>query len=478
MTIDFMTLYNSLKNSLKKQKYFFKMLILCQYPILLLLPKKVFFHTRPENCMSRNRILKFRALAGLLFSLFFSISNTVLAADGEALFKANCANCHKPDADYTGPALQGWSSRVPTKDWIYSWIANPAKMISTDAYAKKLADKWKPTVMTAFSNLKKDEIDAILKYVDEYKPPVAKEGEGATGGAENGSGSSLTIVLIISILMAVVALVLLQVNSSLRRLTDEKEGIVRGEPVPFYRNKTYLMTLFLLSAGCIGYCLINGAINMGRSKNYQPEQPIYYSHKVHAGVNQISCLYCHGSAQDSKHAGIPSVNVCMNCHMAIKEYKGDPIVKENGTTVDGTAEIQKLYKYAGWNADTKQYNPDNNKDGIPDGASPIQWVKIHNLPDHVYFNHSQHVKVGKQQCQTCHGNIQEMPEVYQFSDLSMGWCINCHRESKVDFFNKGTNEGNKFYSIYQKFHDDIKNHKMDSVTVEKIGGTECQKCHY
>jgi hypothetical protein len=210
-------------------------------------------------------------------------------------------------------------------------------------------------------------------------------------------------------------------------------------------------------------------MGLGRMQGYQPEQPIYYSHKVHAGTNQISCLYCHGGAQDSKHANVPSVNTCMNCHKAIKEYKGDPIVKEDGSTVNGTAEIQKLYAYAGWNAEKNVYD----KPG-----KPIEWVKIHNLPDHVYFNHSQHIKVGKQNCQTCHGNIQEMPEVAQFSDLSMGWCINCHRESKVDFYDKATGEGNKFYSIYEKFHNDIKAGKMDSVTVEKIGGTECQKCHY
>jgi hypothetical protein len=94
---------------------------------------------------------------------------------------------------------------------------------------------------------------------------------------------------------------------------------------------------------------INAAMGLGRSKGYQPEQPIYYSHKVHAGTNQISCLYCHGGAQDSKHANVPSVNVCMNCHIAIKEYKGDPIYRENGMQVNGTAEIQKLYSYAGWN---------------------------------------------------------------------------------------------------------------------------------
>jgi len=426
--------------------------------------------------MSRYRKIINRIFASCLFLLLVSVQNNVIAADGEALWKANCANCHKPDKDYTGPALKGWRDRVPNEEWIYKWVANPAAMIATDAYAKSVFEKWKPTVMTGFSNLKKDEVDAIMKYVDDYQPPAPKAAEG--GGAAAPETDNSLLFGILTLVLAVVAFILLQVNSNLRKLSDEKEGILRSEPVPFYRNKAYIMAGILVLFGIGGYYTINGAIGLGRQKDYQPEQPIYYSHKVHAGVNQINCLYCHGGAQDGKHANIPSVNVCMNCHMAVNEYKGDPIVKEDGTPVDGTAEIQKLYSYAGWNPKTKQYNPDNNKDGIPDGARPIEWVKIHNLPDHVYFNHSQHVKVGKQQCQTCHGNIQEMGEVYQFSDLSMGWCINCHRESKVDFFNKETGEGNKFYSIYEKFHNDIKNHKLDSVTVEKIGGTECQKCHY
>ncbi len=426
--------------------------------------------------MSLYRIFINKALTGLLLVVLLATSNISFAADGEALFKANCSNCHKPDADYTGPALKGWSDREPNKEWIYKWVANPAQMIASDAYAKQLFEKWKPTVMTAFANLKKDEIDAIMKYVDDYTPPVATA---QTAGAAGGESEDNTMLFgVLTLILALVAFILLQVNSNLRKLTDDKEGVDRGEPVPFYRNKTYLMLGVLVLFMIGGYNVVSSAIELGRMKDYQPEQPIYYSHKVHAGTNQISCLYCHGSAQDGKHSGIPSVNVCMNCHMAIKEYKGDPIVKEDGKTLDANAEIQKLYSYAGWNPETKQYNPDNNKDGVPDGASAIPWVKIHNLPDHVYFNHSQHVKVGKQQCQTCHGNIQEMPEVKQFADLSMGWCINCHRESKVDFYNKETKEGNKFYSIYEKFHNDIKNHKMDSVTVEKIGGTECQKCHY
>ena len=426
--------------------------------------------------MTRYRKFINRFVAILILIVFISENHAF--AQGEALFKANCASCHKPDADYTGPALKGSREREPSKDWIYKWVANPAGMIASDPYAKTLFDKWKPTVMTAFPQLKKTDIDAILDYVEKYTAPAAVAGTAAAGTQGGGSDNDSLLFGVLTLILAVVAFILIQVNSNLKKLTDEKDGIHYGEPVPFYRNKTYLMAGILLLFGIGGYYTINGAMGLGRMKNYQPEQPIYYSHKVHAGTNQINCLYCHGGAQDSKQASIPSVNVCMNCHVAIKEYKGDAITREDGTSVNGTAEIKKLYAYAGWNPEKKEYNPDNNGDGIPDGAHPIEWIKIHNLPDHVYFNHSQHIKVGKQQCQTCHGNIQEMPEVKQFSDLSMGWCINCHRESKVDFYNKDDSSGNKFYSIYEKFHKDLKSGKMDSVTVEKIGGTECQKCHY
>lgn len=449
------------------------------------------FYQKPGSIyMIRYKKFIFRFIATLILVGF--ISNNSAFAQGEALFKAQCANCHKPDADYTGPWLKGVRTRQPDKDYVYKWMANPAGMIASDAYAKTLFEKWKPTVMTAFPGLKKAEIDAILDYVETYKAPVVDPGK----PGEPASDNSL-LFGILTLILAVVAFILLQINSNLRKLSDDKEGVRRGEPVPFYRNKTYLMTGILLLSGLGMYLTMSGingqggGMNLGRSQNYQPEQPIYYSHKVHAGTNQISCLYCHGASQDSKQASIPSVNVCMNCHVAIKEYKGEPITKEDGTSVNGTAEIRKLYAYAGWDVTKQAYNPDANKDGIPDGAHPIEWVRIHNLPDHVYFNHSQHVKVGKQNCQTCHGNIQEMPEVYQFSDLSMGWCINCHRESKVDFYNKADSTGNKFYSIYEKFHEQMRDsvvnkdgkkvpnpHKMDSVTVEKIGGTECQKCHY
>ena len=398
-----------------------------------------------------------------LFVLIFS-SQSLFAADGETLFKANCASCHKPLESYVGPALKGAREREPSKDWVYKWVPNTSVMVNTDPYAMKLKSQFGNVVMTSFPDLKKEDIDAILDWANKYNPP----GNSPTGPVTTPASDNSILYGVLTLILAVIGLTLLQVNSNLKKLADEKEGLKTPNPVPFYRNKSYLLLVIIVLFLFGGYFLVQGAMGLGRQQGYQPIQPIYYSHQVHAGDNQISCLYCHSGAQDSKHANIPSVNVCMNCHMAVKDYGGKPLIKEDGSSVNANAEIQKLYKYAGWNPSTKTYD----KPG-----QPIEWIRIHNLPDLVYFNHSQHVKVGRVQCQTCHGEIQKMGEVKQFADLSMGWCINCHRSSNVQF-NDGEGHGNKFYSIYEKFHQDIKDHKYDSVTVEKIGGTECMKCHY
>ncbi len=397
---------------------------------------------------------------------FFAPAN---AQDGKQLFTDNCASCHNVLKKATGPALKNVEDRWPNKDHLYQWIRNNKAFLATgDKYANDLYIEYDKTAMNTFPTLKDNEIAAILKYINDYKDP--KEDVGGIIVDEKKSGSNTLLFGLVTIILAVVGLILLQVNSNLKKLTDEKAGLASREPVPFWRNKAYIMVGTILFFIFGGYMTINGAINMGRSKKYQPEQPIYYSHKVHAGVNQVNCLYCHGGAQESKHANIPSVNVCMNCHMAINEYseKSEKLYREDGTEISGTAEIQKLYDYAG-------FNPKENKPWNPANAKPIPWTKIHNLPDHVYFNHSQHVTAGKVQCQTCHGEIQKMGEVYQFAELSMGWCVNCHRETKVQFKDNG------FYSMYEKYNNDIKNKKLDSikgVTVEMIGGTECQKCHY
>ncbi len=392
------------------------------------------------------------------------------AQNGGAIFQEKCASCHHPIKEGTGPALQGITQRVPDKKLLHDWIHNNAAVrASGNPYFVKLFNDRGQTAMPVFTDLTDKDIDAIVTYVETYKAPVPTGGGGSGDGTSKDTGDNALLYGILTLILAVITLVLLQVNSNLKKLSDDKEGVPSSEPVPFYRNKAYIalfaVVLFIIG----GYYTIQGAIGLGRNKDYQPEQPVYYSHKVHAGTNQVSCLYCHGGAFEGKHANIPSTNVCMNCHMQISEYSGEKIFREDGSEVNGTAEIQKIYAATGWDPKTKKYTGKEN---------PIQWIKIHNLPDHVYFNHSQHTRAGKVQCQTCHGPIQEMGEVKQFADLSMGWCINCHRESKVNFFNPATGEGNKFYSIYEKFHNDIKNKKVDSVSVEMIGGTECQKCHY
>ncbi len=420
--------------------------------------------------MLRFKKIVFQSIALVAIVLFSNFSSS--AQDGKAIFQANCASCHNPLKDATGPALQGVDKRVPSKEWLYNWIHNSAKVISSgDKYANDLYNKWNKTAMTAFPQLSNAEIDAVIKYVNDYKAPSAAPAAGAaTQNAPEEDNSNMYILVTLALLVLMV--ILWKVNSGLKRVANEKQGLPNVKEIPFYRNKLFVAIAIILAFILAGYWIANGSIEMGRQQNYKPEQPIFYSHKVHAGINQINCLYCHAGAEKSKHAMVPSTNVCMNCHKQINEYTGEaehPLYNEEGEKINGTEQIQLLYKYAGWDPAKKDYIR-NDKGEIQ--ATPIKWTKIHNLPDHVYFNHSQHVAVGKVPCQQCHGPIQEMDEVYQFSPLSMGWCINCHRQTKVQF------ENNNYYSIFEKYHQELKDKKRDGVTVEEIGGLECQRCHY
>ncbi len=138
--------------------------------------------------------------------------------------------------------------------------------------------------------------------------------------------------------------------------------------------------------------MLRNLSRIGIHQGYAPEQPIAFSHRVHAGTNQIACLYCHSAARKSRHAGIPSASVCMNCHSLLEKQ---------------TVEIEKL------------------KEAVQQ-KRPIVWIKIHNLPEFVYFNHSQHVLSGVA-CRKCHGAVETMDRVEQVSPLTMGWCLDCHR---------------------------------------------------
>jgi hypothetical protein len=412
-----------------------------------------------------------RALLLLSFVVFSSLY--VLAQDGKTLYISKCASCHNPFKEGTGPALGGLEDRHKWADHkeLLAWVNNPGGYMAKDPYTQGLKAKY-GSMMTGFPDLKLADVTAIVNYINSEVANKNKAPQGETPAAtETSSNQNAIIFGVISLILAIIALILMQVNSNLKKMSDDKEGIVRPDPVPFYKNKIYIAMAAVVFFIIGGYFVTKGAIGLQRQQGYEPVQPIYYSHRVHAGVNQINCLYCHGNAFEGKSATIPSVNVCMNCHKNISAYeKGPKLYDKQGQEVNGTAEIAKLYKYAG-------FDPSKPNDWDPSKAKPIEWVRIHNLPDHVYFNHSQHTKAGNVQCQSCHGNIPEMDEVKQFSELSMGWCVNCHRNTRVDF-NYDSTKGNKFYSIYEKFHNDIKSGKMDSVTVKDIGGLECQKCHY
>ncbi len=407
-------------------------------------------------------------LAAILTLLSFgNYASAQDVAGGKTLFQNKCASCHHPLKDATGPKLKGSDQTVPSKEWLYSWVRNSSAMVASgDKYANEIFTKWNKTAMTSFPDLTNEDIDNIFAYVNSVEEPKAAEGPAVD--ADSGKDNTW-IYAIATAVLALLVFILSRVNRTLEKLTNEKRGIANKKDAPWYRNKVYIAVISVVLLALAGFWIANGSIEMGRQQNYMPEQPIFYSHKVHAGINQINCQYCHSSADESRQAMIPSTNVCMNCHMQINEYTGDQLYTYEGKPVDGTAEIHKLYEYAGWDPVKKTYKLKEN--GEID-AKPIEWVKIHNLPDHVYFNHAQHVSVGEVACQSCHGPVQDMDEVFQFSPLSMGWCVNCHRTTEVKF------QDNAYYEIFEKYHQEIKEGKRTGVTAAELGGTDCQKCHY
>lgn len=441
------------------------------------------------------------------------------ASAGATIFRNYCGSCHAKNMkdNLTGPALGGVEGRwgeYPRQD-LYAWIRNSQAMIS-QGHPRAVAvwEEWKPTVMTNFPALTDLEIESVLLYINNQYEGVGDTTPGVPGGEEDdaavAAGANLWLYGGILLILVVLSFVLARVIANLRYM----QAVARGEDV---RRKTLAETLtspgliaFLVFAAILfgGYTTVNNAIELGRQQGYQPTQPIKFSHALHSGVNKIECQYCHSGARRSKHSVIPPTSTCMNCHRAIK--KGPKY---------GTAELTKIFASIGYdpNADKyienydempreeievifKKWISDNyavDNGGLIDRegeqvvtqqwndivaaltddhdrevAGPIEWPRIHNLPDHAYFNHAQHVAVGKLECQTCHGPVQEMEEVYQYSPLSMGWCINCHRQTPVQF------DENPYYESYEQYHEELDAGTRQRVVVEEIGGIECQKCHY
>lgn len=389
---------------------------------------------------------------------------------GKDLFNSNCAACHKLDAKMTGPALRGISARL-TNEWLYKWIRNSQEMIkSGDAEAVRVSKEYNGSVMTAFPQLSNADIDNIIAYTSEPKAeaPAPTTGSAAPPGtASNADGISSNVVLgALAVVMLMLIVMLFLVNKVLTRVA-KANGIEIQKPEPttpiwkaFAKNQFLVLvtSIFLLLASA--YFVYGYLMQIGVDQNYEPIQPIHYSHRIHAGSNGINCKYCHSAARVSKNAGIPSLNICMNCHKNIAEVSDTTATPEYSKAFyDG--EIQKLYKAVGWDKDNQKYTGK---------TEPVKWVKIHNLPSFVYFNHSQHVTVAKIECQECHGPVQTYEIQKQFAPLTMGWCINCHRKTEVKM------EGNGYYT---KIHEELsKKYGVDKLTAAQMGGLECGKCHY
>ena len=389
---------------------------------------------------------------------------------GKELFNANCAACHKLDAKATGPMLRGIASKHE-KAWLYKWIHNSSELIkSGDAAAVKLFAENNQSVMTAFPQLSEADIDDIIAYTSEPKAevvaPVAPVGS-TTGSTATESGVTSNLILgALIVVMAILIVMLLLVNKVLKKVAAAN-GIVVTPKEPttpiwkaFVKNQFLVLVaaIFLMLAS--GYFVYGYLMQIGVDQNYEPIQPIHYSHRIHAGSNGINCNYCHSAARVGKHSNIPSLNVCMNCHKNIAEVSDTTdTAGYSKSFYDG--EIQKLYKAVGWDQATQKYTGK---------TQPVKWVRIHNLPDFVYFNHSQHVKVAGIECQTCHGPVQTYEIMKQFAPLTMGWCIDCHRKTDVKM------EGNEYYT---KIHEQLsKKYGVDKLTAAQMGGLECGKCHY
>ena len=403
--------------------------------------------------------INFRVYCRFIFLSVFYFASIFLYADnvenGEKIYKQNCTACHlMTKARLVGPGLEGVTEKYE-KEWLIKWIRNSQALIASgDERAIAIFEEYDKSVMTSF-DFSDEEFSDLLAYL--ANPPV-EEVVVSSGvqTVENQGMSNSTILMIIALVLVTVVFLLVSVKNSLKTALGQETETVSQTLINKYKLfvSNNINVLFISAVGVIVglkfvYDLLMG---VGVTTNYQPAQPIAFSHEIHAGINGVDCNYCHTSARHSKHSGIPSANVCMNCHTYISE----------GSKY-GTKEIAKIYEAVGFDPDSRQYIEGYEQ-------KPIEWVRIHNLPDHAYFNHSQHVVAGGLECQECHGPVEEMEVLYQYSELTMGWCIECHRETEVKM------EGNNYYT---HLHDQLKEkYKGKPITVDMIGGIECGKCHY
>ena len=428
----------------------------------------------------RNISLKFKKVwksAFVFASLSFLIVTVTQAqdlAEGKTLFKNKCASCHALDHESTGPALTPKLNELD-EAWAIKWIKNWKALVDAGDKQAIEAAKLKPSEMTTFPTLTDDQIKNIIAYAKVGEPKKAAEA-GAAVKDEGASSLSIAGVIAIIILSIVILVVLGRAVKMLERLILQKQGIdvVEEEKVSLavgvkglFKNKKFVFFFVLCLVMVLGSFGWMGMWDTGVHTGYQPVQPIKFSHELHAGINQIDCQYCHTSAFKSKNSTIPSLNVCMNCHKAVQART------ESG---DVSPEIQKIYNALGYDPTTQTYDKSKEK--------PVEWVRVHNLPDFAYFNHSQHVVVGEAAirkekglkptdpvCFACHGPVDTMEEIYQYSPLTMKWCVNCHKDADIS-----GKKNDAFYANVIAAHEKIK--KGEKITPAMLGGLECGKCHY
>jgi mono/diheme cytochrome c family protein len=408
-----------------------------------------------------NRLPLIIVFVFIFFSTAFSqdapvVVDSAAVLKGEQIFKANCTSCHvMGDKKLIGPGLLGVTDRR-TKEWLKKWINSSSDFIASgDADAIAIYEEYNKVAMPSYY-FEDADYEAVYAYLK--NPPVKVEvlDTGDLLAAEDEGVKTSTQLMFIGLFLLLLVYLLTSLKNKLKAsLKQETETISETLFNQFNlfisnnRNVVFVVVASFIVVVKFSFDTLSG---VGVYTKYQPEQPIAFSHKVHAGENGVDCNYCHTSARKSKHSGIPSANVCMNCHTYINEG-----------TITGTTEISKIYEAVGFDPDSKTYIEGYEQ-------QPIKWVRIHNLPDLSYFNHSQHVVAGKVECQTCHGPIEEMDVVYQHAELTMGWCIDCHRTTEVAM------EGNEYYT---ELHAQLKEkYKGQKITVDKIGGIECGKCHY
>lgn len=431
-----------------------------------------------------------------LLTLLLSVTtiNTGRAADGKELFESKCKACHHPEKNGVGPALKGVKAKWDAEEsgLIYTWVRNQDDAARQSSFAAEIAAS-RGDVMTKFPELSDADVDAVFEYVEAWQPDAGGGAEAGGGDvtAQEDDGISYWWFVVGSILLVVIfaaAGIRRQIGQLHKANAGEDEGhdetygeIIRGwakrnQGTVSIIGVATLFTVILISMGWL--------MGIGVPSDYQPSQPVEaFSHKVHAGDNGIDCKVCHNSVTKSKHAGLPTGNVCMNCHKALE-----------GASEEGKKSVAYVREMNGYDENEAAYTGD---------SKPIVWNRVYVLPDHVYFNHSQHIEVGGLECVNCHGDmtkettarvvdVSELEPVGGNEDnkltrpvLTMGWCIECHGNvavnpssnmdqdnHKVTYYEEIHRRLTKRADIYKKYRDDEK------VTVSELGGWECAKCHY